>query len=210
MPIYDISLTLSPSLPIWPGDPPFQLTRELDLARGDVATVSRLNCSAHVGTHVDAPAHFLLGGNGAETLDLDILIGPAWVAEVPGTVTALTAAALEALKIPTGITRLLFRTRNSEYWQTPDPTFHQEFVAVTADGAAWLIDRGILLVGIDYLSIAPFSDGIEPHQILLAAGVIPLEGLNLSAIEPGPYQLICLPLKLQGGDGAPARAVLIR
>jgi arylformamidase len=210
MPIYDISLTLSPTLPIWPGDPAFQLTRESDLAHGDEATVSRLNCSAHIGTHVDAPAHFLLGGRGVETLDLDLLIGPAWVADVPATVTALTAAALEALKIPSGVTRLLFRTRNSEYWTTPTPAFQEEFVAVTADGAAWLVERGILLVGVDYLSVAPFHDGIEPHQILLSAGVIPLEGLNLSAIEPGAYQLICLPLKLQGCDGAPARAVLLR
>jgi arylformamidase len=209
MPIYDISLTITPTLPVWPGDPPVQLTQPSQLARGDICTITRLDISVHTGTHLDAPAHFIPGGAGVETLDLDLLIGPALVVDARGR-GHLTAEALEALAIPPGVQRLLLRTDNSTIWQRNETRFVEDFVAIEASGADWLVARGVKLVGIDYLSVAPFDDGVPTHQILLGAGVIAVEGLDLSAIEPGQYQLVCLPIKIGGSDGAPCRAVLIR
>ena len=209
MPIYDISLTITPTLPVWPGDPPVRLTQPAHLERGDICTITRLDISAHTGTHLDAPAHFIPGGVGVETLDLDVLIGPALVVDARGR-GLLTAEALEALAIPPGVQRLLLRTDNSAIWQRGEAAFVEDFVAIDSSGAAWLVERGVRLVGIDYLSVAPFDDGVPTHQILLGAGVIPVEGLDLSAIEAGEYQFACLPIKIGGADGAPCRAVLIR
>jgi arylformamidase len=209
MTIYDISLTITPTLPVWPGDPPVRLTQPSHLERGDMCTITRLDISAHTGTHLDAPAHFIRGGAGVETLDLDVLIGPALVVDARGR-GHLAAEALEALAIPSGVQRLLLRTDNSAIWQRGDTAFIEDFVAIAPTGAQWLVDHGVKLVGIDYLSVAPFDDGIPTHQILLSAGVIAVEGLDLSAIEPGEYQLVCLPIKIGGADGAPCRAVLIR
>ncbi|MFQ5418927.1 MAG: cyclase family protein [Anaerolineae bacterium] len=206
--IHDISLIISPSLPVWPGDPAVQMSQPVSLERGDVCTVTRLDISAHTGTHVDAPAHFVPGGAGVDSLDLNVLIGPAWVTAVPD-VPAITAEVLASLAIPAGTTRLLCKTRNSERWARKETTFATDFVAITSDGADWLLAHGIRLVGVDYLSVSPFHDTIPTHEILLGAGVIPLEGLNLTAVSPGAYDLVCLPLKLAGADGAPARAVLI-
>lgn len=206
--IHDISLTISPDLPVWPGDPAVQMTQPISLAQGDVCTVTRLDISAHTGTHVDAPAHFIPGGAGVDSLDLDVLIGPAWVTAVPD-VPQITAPVLAALAIPPGTTRLLCQTRNSERWARGETTFATDFIAISADGAEWLAANNIRLIGVDYLSVSPFSDTIHPHQILLGAEIVVLEGLDLSAVEPGEYELVCLPLKLAGADGAPARAVLI-
>jgi arylformamidase len=208
MALYDISLTLSPSLVVWPGDPPVTITQPASMDRGDGFSITRLDIGAHVGTHVDAPAHFVRGGAGVDQLDLDVLIGPAIVVDGRG-VEALTADVLESLAIPAGSQRVLFRTRNSELWRKGQHDFDEDFVAVAADGASWLVEHGVRLVGIDYLSVAPFADSAPTHQILLAAGVIAVENLNLSEVEPGEYQLVCLPLKIAGADGAPARAVLI-
>lgn len=209
MPIYDISLPLSPSLVVWPGDPPVAITQPSSMARGDSFSLTRMDISAHTGTHVDAPAHFVAGGAGVDSLDLDVLIGPALVVDARSANT-LSAAVLESLAIPAGTQRVLFRTRNSELWRESHTVFDVDYVAVLADGAAWLVEHGVRLVGVDYLSVAPFAESAPTHQILLAAGVIAVEGLNLSEIEPGAYQLVCLPLKIAGADGAPARAVLIR
>lgn len=209
MAIYDISLTITPTLPVWPGDPPVRLTQPAHLERGDSYTITRLDISAHTGTHLDAPAHFIRGGAGVETLDLNVLIGPAFVVDARG-YTILTAEVLEALAIPHGSTRLLLRTDNSLIWQRGAAGFVEQFTAIAPDGAQWLVDRGVQLVGIDYLSVAPFDDGVSTHEILLSAGVIAVEGLDLGAIEPGAYQLICLPIKIAGADGAPCRAVLIK
>lgn len=208
MPIFDISLTLSPSLVVWPGDPPVNLTQPASMERGDSFSLTRMDISAHTGTHVDAPAHFVAGGSGVDSLDLNVLIGPALVVDARSA-SALSAAVLESLAIPAGTQRVLFRTRNSELWRKSHTVFDVDYVAVLADGAAWLVEHGVQLVGVDYLSVAPFAESAPTHQILLAAGVIAVEGLNLSEIEPGEYQLCCLPLKIAGADGAPARAVLI-
>ena len=208
MTIHDISLTISEALPIWPGDPPLQMTQPAQLAKGDPYTLTQLNMSAHTGTHVDAPSHFFQEGTGIDALDLDVLVGQALVVDV-GNADAITAPLLENLELPANTKRSLFRTRNSRLWTQGETQFVEDFVAITSDGARWLVDYGVKLVGVDYLSISPFADPIPTHQILLGAGVIPVEGLNLSGIAPGEYQLVCLPLKIAGGDGAPARAILI-
>jgi arylformamidase len=208
MPIYDISLPISESSVVWPGDPPVRLTKLKSIEEGGSSTVTRLDMSAHTGTHVDAPCHFVLGAPGVDTLDLDVLVGPARVVQAMG-VDALSADVLDDLGIPVGTERVLFRTRNSEFWARGERTFERNFVAVTKDGGQWLIDRGARLVGVDYLSVAPFGNTGPTHRLFLSVGTILLEGLNLSAVAPGEYQLYCLPLKIAGGDGAPARAILI-
>ncbi len=204
--IYDVSLPITEALPVWPGDASVRVTQVSHLKRGDAATVSRLDLSAHTGTHVDAPAHFVPGGTGADTLDLNLLVGPALVVETDA--AQITPAVLRALDIPAHTQRVLFRTRNSTLWESARD-FREDFVALTEEGAQWLVTRGARLVGIDYLSIAPFEASIPTHRVLLEAGVIILEGLDLRGIHPGLYDLVCLPLKLAGGDGAPARAILI-
>ena len=208
MHIHDISLPISESLVVWPGDPPVRITQPLYLDRGDEATVSHLDLGAHTGTHVDAPAHFIPGGSGVDSLDLNVLVGPALVVHALE-VDALSADVLATLPIPPGTERVLFRTRNSALWTRDEHEFQEDFVAITDDGARWLIERGVQLVGVDYLSVAPFDDVTPTHRALLHAGIVPLEGLNLSSIEPGVYQLVCLPLKVMGSDGAPARTILI-
>jgi arylformamidase len=208
MSIYDISLSISESLVVWPGDPPIGITQVSHLERGDHATVSRLEMGAHTGTHVDAPAHFVRGGAGVEALDLNTLVGLALVAEARDA-DALTADVLAELAIPLGAERVLFRTRNSNLWARGVQEFDEDFVAITEDGARWLVERGIMLVGVDYLSVAPFGASKPTHEMLLQAGIVVVEGLNLSGIGPGMYQLVCLPLKIEGADGAPARAILM-
>ncbi len=208
MKIHDISLPVSEELPVWPGDPRVAIDSLTHLERGDVCTVSRLSCSVHSGTHVDGPAHFIKGGATVDSLDLDTLLGPALVVDT-GPAREISASLLAGLLIPKDTERLLFRTLNSEIWNRQEQEFVKDFVAISADGARWLKEKAIRLVGIDYLSVAPFADGVATHRILLQGGIVLLEGLNLAGITPGIYQLVCLPLKLVGGDGAPARAVLI-
>lgn len=209
MKIYDITLPIAPGMPVWPGDPPLVLERVESMDDGAHVNVSRLACSVHTGTHVDAPHHFLNDGRTVEMLPLDVLTGPAWVAALPSGVDLVTAAVLEAASIPAGVTRLLLKTRNSELWRRGETRFQEEFAAISPDGAEWLTGRGVRLIGVDYLSVAPFQDSDPTHHILLKAGVVILEGVDLSAVEAGAYELYCLPLKLVGSDGAPARAILI-
>lgn len=203
----DISLTISPDLPRWPGSPLTELTRRRDMARGDPVNDSTLVCGVHTGTHVDAPLHFLADGADVTRLALDALIGPAVVAVLPD-VDAITAADLEALNLPADTRRLLLRTRNSEGWRRGDRDFRTDFVALTADAARWVVARDIRLIGVDYLSVQIFRGDPATHIALLQAEVVIVEGLNLAQVVPGNYELICLPLKLAGAEGAPARAVL--
>ena len=206
--IHDISLAISESMVVWPGDSPVVIRQTSQLAEGDDATVSELSLSAHTGTHVDAPAHFIPGGAGVDALDLNVLVGPAFVVEVLEA-DVITAEVLKSLAIPQGIKRLLLKTRNSRRWLQNNDLFDKDFVALTQDAARTLIVRGIQLVGIDYLSIAPFENGVPTHRELLGAGIVVVEGLNLNGIKPGRYQLAVLPLKITELDGAPARAILI-
>jgi arylformamidase len=209
MPIYDITLTISNDLPVWPGDTPVNLVRNKDMHQGEVCTLSQLTSSVHVGTHLDAPMHFLRDGHGVDQIDLNKLIGPCSVIDLPAAMS-IDAAALAQANIPAGTRRLLIRTRNSEHWAHPDKVFHTDFVAIDPSGAEWLAQHGLHLVGVDYLSVGAFEGGIPTHEILLSNGIVPVEGLDLSRIEPGEYQLICLPLKLKDCDGAPVRAVLVK
>jgi arylformamidase len=208
MAIYDISLPISESLIVWPGDPPVRISQPVHVDRGDEFTVSRLDVGTHIGTHVDAPAHMIRGGQTVDSLALEVLIGPAWVVHAVEA-SVLSAEVLETLDLPAGVERVLFRTRNSERWVHGEEEFFRGYVGMSGDGARWLVDRGVRLVGIDYLSIAPFDDLVPAHQILLRAGAVAVEGLNLSGVEPGSYRLICLPLKIVGAEGAPARVVLM-
>lgn len=208
MRIYDISLAITPTMPVWPGDPPVQLELVHRIADGANANASRLACGVHIGTHVDAPFHFIEGGGTVEAMPLEILSGPAYVADLSST-DVIDVPALRRAKIPPRTRRVLFKTRNSRLWASADQTFHREFVAVDADGASWLVERGVRLVGVDYLSVAPFGNSRPTHRILLEAQVVIVEGLNLAAVRRGKYTLHCLPLKLVGSDGAPARAILV-
>jgi len=209
--IYDISLPISESLVTWPGDPPIHITQPYHLDKGDEATVSRLDMGAHTGTHVDAPVHYIPGGSGVNELDLHTLVGPALVVHALEA-DALSADVLDALPIPPGTERVLFRTRNSEAPSElirQEGQFSEDFVAITEDGARWLVECGVRLVGVDYLSVGPYQSGAATHRTLMQAGVIPVEGLDLSGVPAGIYQLVCLPLRIVGADGAPARAILI-
>lgn len=180
------------------------------IAQGDAANVSRLSFSSHTGTHIDPPHHFIDGGATIDELPLDALVGEATVADLRGCPGNVGAAELEGVGLEPGVTRLLLKTRNSEKWNPMPPEFPDEYVSVTREGAEWLVERSIRLVGIDFLGIeARGAPGHPTHKTLLEAGVVIVEGLDLSAVEPGNYQLACLPLRIEGGDGAPARAILI-
>jgi arylformamidase len=210
MPIYDVTVPLSNDLPGWPGDPEIQIRDWRTLSHGDGANVSMLNFSAHTGTHVDAPAHFIEGAAKVEMLPLEVLIGEAQVIEVPDGYHAIDEEFVSANCAP-GTTRLLFKTRNSAFWNEPKLEFRTDFTYLDLNAATTLVQQGAKLIGIDYLSIEKFSqENHETHHALLSRGVIILEGLNLSDVPAGEYELICLPLRLRSnkGDGAPARVVL--
>jgi arylformamidase len=210
MEIYDVSLPISPAMPVWPGDPAVVLEKVSSMDAGAHDNVSRLACGVHTGTHVDAPHHFLNDHRTVESLALDILVGPAQVVQIPADVKVVDAQALDKAALPARTERLLLKTSNSQLWERGDNTFFTGFVAISEDGADWLVRYGIKLVGIDYLSVAPFHQSIPTHRALLSAGIIIVEGLDLSAIAPGSYSLTCLPLKLVGSDGAPARVILTK
>jgi arylformamidase len=209
MKIYDISLTLSPDLPVWPGDPAIELEQVASMDAGSIVNVTRMGISVHTGTHVDAPHHFLNDHRTVEALALDVLTGPCYVTQLPDDIDEISAEVLERISLPSGLRRVLFGTRNSKLWARGEKEFKTDFVAITEDGAQWLVARGIALVGVDYLSVAPFDAGVPTHKVLLEAGVIIVEGLNLSEAPRGFYDLYCLPLKIAGSDGAPARAILV-
>jgi arylformamidase len=203
--VIDISLPIHAHMIVYEGDPGVDITPRLEIARGDAANVSLLSMGSHTGTHVDAPAHFIEGGATVEALPLDVLIGPALVAEVGGA-PHIGRRDLEPLPLE-GVSRLLLKTRNSALWAKG--TFTREFVALDLEGARYLVERGVRLVGIDCLSIEPFySPGHPVHRLLLGAGMVVLEGLDLSRVDPGLFELVCLPLPVTGIDGAPCRALL--
>ncbi len=207
---YDISLTISPELPVWPGDPKVVLKRVSKISDGANSNVSRLELSVHTGTHLDAPNHFLdQNQTTVDQLSLKTLTGRAYVLHLPDEVDLITRTILENAEIPPRTRRLLLRTRNSHEWAGQARQFNQDFVGIDASGAEYLTERGVRLVGIDYLSVAPFGDSRPTHEILLSAGIVVVEGLDLSQISQGRYTLYCLPLKLLGADGSPARAILV-
>lgn len=203
MSIQDISVTLSESLPAFPGDPAIGLEGTSEAA--NPFHLTRLHLGSHSGTHIDAPAHLLKDGSTVDTISLSTLIGPCRVLDLRDRTQEITLADLSRLNL-TGIQRVLLRTRNSELWQ--QNRFNENYLGLTPAAANHLVKLGIRLVGIDYLSIEPFTGDGEVHRILLAGGVVILEGLDLAEVTAGDFELICLPLKLSGIDGAPCRAVL--
>jgi arylformamidase len=210
MPIYDITVPLTNEMPTFPGDPGVQISNWYSLDKGDPANVTRLNLGAHTGTHVDAPAHFIKGASPVESLPLDVLIGKAQVVNVPPTQTSIDKEFV-ANHCEQGATRLLFRTRNSQFWSDLSLGFREDFTYLELTAAEVLVKQGVRLVGIDYLSIEQFGQKDHPtHLALLSEGVVIVEGLNLSNVPAGHYELICLPMRIRSGqgDGAPARAVL--
>jgi arylformamidase len=207
MPLLDVSLPLDSRLPIWPGNPPFELTPVKRIAEGGSSNVSRLTLGTHTGTHIDAPRHMIDGAPTLDQLPLDALIGPARVV-APDAARAIEARHVtgDALQ---GATRILFKTRNSTFWGSAQ--FRTDFVFLTEEAARALVAAGVRLVGIDYLSIEEYKKpGAPAHKALLSAGVVVVEGLDLRAADPGPYHLMCLPLRVVGADGAPARVLLRR
>ena len=203
----DVSVVLRTGLVHWPGDPEPTFERISELEHGAEANVTLCRMTAHTGTHMDAPCHFLAGQAGIDAFPLDVGIGKARVISVPDDCSAIGAAELEGAGIERG-DRVLLKTRNSKQrWQ--DLEFETGFVAVNASGARFLAQAGVILVGVDYLSVGLFSgDGPETHRTLLSAGVWIVEGLDLSSIADGHYELICLPLRIAGADGSPARVAL--
>jgi arylformamidase len=206
MKIHDVTVAISNDLPVYPGDPPIQIERTLSLEKGDIARVSRLSISTHIGTHIDPPYHFIKDGVSLDKAPLEVFIGPARVIDA-GDATSIDAALLSSFDLD-GASRVLFKTRNSRFW-SETKEFQQDFVYLETDAAEALVARGVKLVGIDYLSIEKFDfEKPTTHWTLLGNDVYIVEGLDLSAIAPGDYELICLPLKIKDGDGGPARVVL--
>jgi arylformamidase len=203
----DISMALGADLPMWPSSPGLTVERRLSLDRGDEANVSTLTMDVHTGTHVDAPRHFLPAGRELEQLGLEPFVGVADVVDLSSAAT-IDAAALRAV-VAGDARRLLLRTRNSLTAGFRTGPFRTDYVAISPDGARWLADRELALVGVDYLSVQRFADPPDAHTVLLDAGVALLEGLVLNHVRPGRYLLACLPLRLDGVEAAPARAILL-
>src|SRR5215204_1089757 len=205
MKLIDVSVPLDAALPTYPSNTPFSLEPMKRMARGESSNVSTLHMSAHGGTHVDAPRHFFDDRPGAEALPLEMLIGRTRVVEV-GSRSSISAGDLSAIDLSEDV-RLLIKTQNSRLWGSAQ--FHSDYVGISESGARHLVDRGIKVVGVDYLSVEQFrAPGAPAHHVLLGAGTIVIEGLNLAGVDPGIYEMICLPLRIVGADSAPARVVL--
>jgi arylformamidase len=208
MKIYDVTFPISEKVPVYEGDPNVKIDVAAAIAKGDNANVTALCCGAHTATHVDAPNHFIEGTRKVDALDLEKLIGRARVVRVDDSVSSIEPEHLGNLD---GVERVLFKTRNSGFWNTPETGFRKDFTYISPAAARVLADAGVKLVGIDYLSVEKFgSADFATHITLLEREIVIVEGLDLREVEAGDYELICLPLKIvsETGDGAPARAVL--
>jgi arylformamidase len=202
----DVTLPVRNGMVHWPGDPEYKIRQVLDQRNGDICTLSHIDLSAHTGTHMDAPRHFLQGAATMEQMPIDATIGPArviWISDP----LAICRPELEQYDLQPG-ERILIKTQNSaKRWNSDD--FDEDYIFIAADAAAYIAERRIRTIGVDALSVGGFKqDMVETHQTILGADIWIIEGLNLSAVEPGDYELVCLPLKLVGSDGSPARAVL--
>jgi arylformamidase len=205
--LIDISIPLQPELPVWPTSRPFSIQQTESIKNGSAANVTRFETGSHTGTHIDAPLHFVDDAKTTFEIPLDKLVGPCQVVDLQGK-TKITAADLDALQLQPGVKKLLLKTDNSHLWNDISHPFYEDFCALTADAAQWVVDHDIHLVGIDYLSIQLFHDSFETHVILLSKEVVIVEGLDLREVTPGEYRLICLPLKIKGAEGTLARAIL--
>jgi arylformamidase len=208
MRIYDVSQSIHSEMPVWPGDPKARLEWLSQISQGGAVNLTEIHMCAHTGTHIDMPSHFLEGGKTLDDLDLEVVIGKASVVSVPAEIKVINKAFLQNITLE-GVERILFKTSNSHLAKSDSLTFHEDYVALDASGARYLAENGCKLVGIDTMSVAVFDDPDGGHLPLLEAGIVVLEGLNLEEVKPGEYQLIALPLKLVGREGAPVRAVLL-
>lgn len=208
MKIYDVTFPISAATPIYEGDPKVEITLAHSIERGDPANVSQICCGMHTATHVDAPNHFISGGRRAHELEFDKLLGNCTVIELDESVTAIEPEHVANLE---NIERVLFKTRNSQFWNEPEKGFHKDFTYISPEAAKILVEKNLKLVGIDYLSVEKFdSTDFLTHITLLKSEIVIIEGLDLREVPAGDYELICLPLKYIGGagDGAPARTIL--
>jgi arylformamidase len=205
--LLDVSVPLVAGMPAYPGNPDFELQPVKRIADGGSSNVSRLILGTHTGTHVDAPRHFIDDGLTVDALSLDLLIGRARVVDISKR-GGIGAEELAEAGLREDI-RVLLKTSNSALWN--DTHFHQDYTYITEEGARYLVEQGVKVIGVDYLSVEQYKKaGAPAHRALLSQGVVIIEGLNLSEAEPGMYEMYCLPLRVAGGDGGPARVILKR
>ena len=209
MKIIDITIPLSERTPVWEGDKGISINLVAKIGEGSDFNVSRIELGVHAGTHIDSPFHLLDGGNTVDQIPLETLIGKVQVVQVPLDYDVINEKCLEAIDLDPTVDRILFKTSNSNYWEKDPYAFNKEFVALNTDGAQYLENLGIRLVGVDYFSVSAYDDLKLPHVILLEHGIVLLENIDLRNVAPGFYTLVCLPIKLIGTDGAPVRAVLM-
>lgn len=212
MRLIDISVPISASTPVWPGDPRVAVRMVASIDDGADANVSQIRMSVHTGTHIDAPKHFFPDGAAVDQIELQRLVGRTLLIAFDPATHVINASALKnhpGMDQASQFRKILFKTSNSNFWGDEDQRFREDYVGIDESGAAFLAELQLDLVGIDYLSIAPFSETRRPHEILLGKDIILLEGLNLSEVPEGIYQLVCCPLLIAGCEGAPARAILI-
>jgi arylformamidase len=203
----DITFPVSAKFPAWPGSIGFSYQWHMKMEDGETNNLSSFTIDSHLGTHLDAPLHFVHKARQLEQLELSKLIGKAYLAEIRNK-RSITADDLEKINVPADCKKLLLKTDNQVYWENNETTFQEDFCSIDKSGAQWLVDKQFDLIGIDYLSIQRFYDGPETHQILLQAEIVIVETLNLQNVSQGVYELICLPLKLEGLEASPVRAVL--
>lgn len=204
--IIDLSIVVDERMPVWPGDAAFSRTAASSIARGDACNVTQMRMGTHMGTHVDAPYHFIEDGAKLHEIPLEVFCGRAYVLDLSHVNTLIQPQHLAGLPQDAG--RVLLKTANSA-WIGSGP-FRTDYCALSIEAARLLVDRGIRLIGIDAFSIAPFTDTLTVHKIVLGADVCALETICLRGVAQGWYQLWCLPLNIHGADGAPARAVLVQ
>ena len=209
--IYDVTLPFSPELPVWPGDPPIEFTPVNRTAAGSTFNSSRIACPTNCGTHVDPPWHAAHDGATLSDIPIERWVGPCQVVRIEDSVDRIEPEHLDAAGIgsETLRSRLLLRTRNSAHWGIRPLTFATDYVALSLEAARWIVERGIQLIGVDALSFEPYDSDDSIHRLILGSGLNAIEGLDLSEVSPGYYDLVCLPLKLEAGDGAPARVILL-
>lgn len=206
--IIDISVPVKEGMLFWPKTLKPHFKQVFSHKKGDLWTETEIHMDLHTGTHIDSPLHRIKGGISIDKLPLEAMMGPVFVAFLPKA-KVITSKELGKLKLPKDVSRLLFKTANSNFWKNKEKKFQKKFVGLAPDAAIWLAKKKIRLIGNDYLSVAQFDKQPEVHKILLESKIILLEGLNLSGVKPGVYQLVCLPLKLINTEAAPVRALLL-
>jgi arylformamidase len=210
MEIIDITIPLSQQTPVWEGDKGITIKQHAFKGEASDFNISRIEMGVHAGTHIDSPFHLFNHGTTVDKIPLEVLIGRATVLEISSNWTVINSEALLSSGFQSGVERIILKTRNTEYWIRDPYGFHGEYIGIDTEGAEFLVSQDVKLVGVDYFSASPISDLVRPHEILLEAGIVILENAYLVDVLPGEYQLTCLPLKLQGTDGAPVRAILTR